>query len=198
MWSLSTREEKWQTKAHQNIVKATSWTRDGRLLSCGADKIVALHDPYNSKTGSAPVAVYQGKNAFTGLSHHQTDAAFAASHSAGISIYDLSRPTTSPIHTLTYPASIDTVNTVSFNPVETSILASAATDRSIQLWDLRTYSPVNKAILSLASNAVSWNPMEAFNFAAASEDHNVYIFDSRNLKRSLNILKDHVAAVMGT
>lgn len=38
--------------------------------------------------------------------------------------------------------------------------------------------------------------MEAFNFAVGSEDHNVYIFDMRNLSRSLNILKDHVAAVM--
>lgn len=167
------------------------------MLSCGADRTVALHNPYNSKSGSPPVAIYQGKNAFTGLSHHQTDAAFAASTTAGISIYDLSRPTTSPIHNLTYPASIDTVNTVAFNPVETSILASAATDRSIQLWDLRTYSPVNKAVLSLASNAISWNPMEAFNFAVANEDHNIYIFDSRKMKRALNVLKDHVAAVMG-
>jgi WD repeat and SOF domain-containing protein 1 len=38
--------------------------------------------------------------------------------------------------------------------------------------------------------------MEAFNFAAASEDHNVYIFDMRKMNRALNILKDHVAAVM--
>ena len=38
--------------------------------------------------------------------------------------------------------------------------------------------------------------MEPFNFATASEDHNIYIFDMRNLSRSLNVLKDHVAAVM--
>ena len=52
--------------------------------------------------------------------------------------------------------------------------------------------------------------MEAFNFAVANEDHNVYIFDSRMLgpstqssagqksvaPRALNVLKDHVAAVM--
>jgi WD repeat and SOF domain-containing protein 1 len=38
--------------------------------------------------------------------------------------------------------------------------------------------------------------MEAFNFAVGSEDHNVYVFDMRNLSRSLNVLKDHVAAVM--
>jgi len=38
--------------------------------------------------------------------------------------------------------------------------------------------------------------MEAFNFAAANEDHNIYIFDMRKLDRALNVLKDHVAAVM--
>lgn len=38
--------------------------------------------------------------------------------------------------------------------------------------------------------------MEAFNFAVANEDHNVYIFDMRKMNRALNILKDHVAAVM--
>lgn len=38
--------------------------------------------------------------------------------------------------------------------------------------------------------------MEAFNIAAASEDHNVYIFDVRKFDKALNVLKDHVAAVM--
>lgn len=38
--------------------------------------------------------------------------------------------------------------------------------------------------------------MEAFNFAAASEDHNVYIYDMRKMTRALNVLKDHVSAVM--
>jgi DDB1- and CUL4-associated factor 13 len=38
--------------------------------------------------------------------------------------------------------------------------------------------------------------MEAFNLAVANEDHNIYLFDTRNLSRALNILKDHVAAVM--
>lgn len=50
--------------------------------------------------------------------------------------------------------------------------------------------------MTLASNSIAWNPMEAFNLAVASEDHNIYIFDSRNLSRALNVLKDHVSAVM--
>jgi WD repeat and SOF domain-containing protein 1 len=38
--------------------------------------------------------------------------------------------------------------------------------------------------------------MEAFNFTVANEDHNLYTFDMRNLSKALNILKDHVSAVM--
>jgi WD repeat and SOF domain-containing protein 1 len=56
--------------------------------------------------------------------------------------------------------------------------------------------PLAKTILNFASNAISWNPMEAFNFAVANEDHNIYIFDMRKIERALNVLKDHVAAVM--
>lgn len=95
-----------------------------------------------------------------------------------------------------WPNNTDTVTHVSFNQVETSILASCSTDRGIILYDLRTNTPLAKTVLKFASNALSWNPMEAFNFAAASEDHNVYIFDMRKMDRALNILKDHVAAVM--
>lgn len=82
------------------------------------------------------------------------------------------------------------------NQVETSILASTGTDRSIVIYDLRTAMPVAKTILNFASNAVSWNPMEAFNFAVACEDHNAYMFDMRKMERALNIYKGHVAAVM--
>lgn len=76
------------------------------------------------------------------------------------------------------------------------MLASCASDRSIVLYDLRTNTPLAKTVLNFASNSLSWNPMEAFNIAAASEDHNVYIFDVRKFDKALNVLKDHVAAVM--
>jgi WD repeat and SOF domain-containing protein 1 len=38
--------------------------------------------------------------------------------------------------------------------------------------------------------------MEAFNLAVANEDHNIYLFDMRRLDRALNVLRDHVHAVM--
>ncbi|KAI9852944.1 MAG: rRNA-processing protein sof1 [Thelocarpon superellum] len=195
VWDLTSRDEIWNNQAHEGIVKGMCWTQDQMLLSCASDRTIKLFDPYGSPSGSAPRATYLGSNAFTGISHHRSLPSFAASSSV-ISIYDLSRPSSTPSQTLAWPTSTDTITTLAFNQTETSILASAATDRSIVLYDLRTSSPLTKVILRLASNAISWNPMEAFNFAVANEDHNIYIFDMRKIDRALNVLRDHVHAVM--
>ncbi|WEW55012.1 Protein sof1 [Emydomyces testavorans] len=195
VWDLTNRDEIWQSQAHENIVKGMCWTSDKKLLSCAADKTIKLFDPYNSASEAHPLATYLGQGAFTGVSHHESHPSFAASSSV-ISIYDLSRPSSTPSQTLHWPTSVDTITSLAFNRTETSILASTATDRSIIMYDLRTSSPLTKTILTMASNAIAWNPMEAFNFAVANEDHNVYIFDMRKMDRALNVLKDHVAAVM--
>ncbi|KAJ0419107.1 WD40-repeat-containing domain protein [Aspergillus carlsbadensis] len=195
VWDLTTRGEVWNATAHENIVKSVCWTPDRKLLSCAADKTIKLFDPYNSSSEAPPLATYLGQGAFTSLTHHRNQPYFAAS-SSQISIYDLSRPSSTPSQTLHWPTSVDTITSVAFNQTETSVLASTAIDRSIILYDLRTSSPLSKLVLRLASNAISWNPMEAFNFAVANEDHNVYMFDMRKMDRALNVLKDHVAAVM--
>ena len=195
VWNLTSREQIWDTTAHEGIVKGLCFTRDRKLLSCASDRSIKLWDPYNTPSESAPLATWLGSTAFTNVSHHRSLPNFAASSSV-ISIYDLSRTSTIPLQTLQWPTSTDTINALSFNQIETSILASCATDRSIVLYDLRTSSPLSKAILGLASNAIAWNPMEAMNFAVANEDHNIYIFDMRKMNRALNVLKDHVAAVM--
>lgn len=195
VWDLVSKDEVWQTRAHEGIVKGICWTQDRKLLSCASDRSVKLFDPYNTSTGNGPIATFLGSNAFTGISHHRSHSTFAASSSV-ISIYDLSRPSQTPVQTLDWPTSTDTIRTVSFNQTETSILASAANDRSIVLYDLRTSSPLARSVLRLSSNAIAWNPMEAINFAVANEDHNIYLFDMRNLNRALNVLRDHVHAVM--
>jgi WD repeat and SOF domain-containing protein 1 len=195
VWDLTTQGEVWNTQGHENMVKGLCWTPERKLLSCATDKTVKLWDPYNSSSDAPPMATYLGNSAFTSLSHHRDHPSFAAA-SGVISIYDLSRPSSTPSQTLHWPTSVDTISSVAFNQTETSILASTAIDRSIIMYDLRTSSPVHKTTLRLASNAISWNPMEAFNFAVANEDHNAYIFDMRKMDRALNVLKDHVAAVM--
>lgn len=193
VWDLGSHDQVWQTQAHENVVKGICWTPDRKLLSCAADKTVKLWNPYEQST--APTSTYLGPGAFTSITHHRHQSSFAAS-SSSISIYDLSRPASGPTQVLRWPTSTDTITAVSFNQTETSILGSTALDRAVVLYDLRTSSPVSKTVLRLASNALSWNPMEAFNFAVANEDHNIYIFDMRKVDRALNVLKDHVAAVM--
>lgn len=195
VWDLTTRGEVWETQAHENMVKGVCWTPDRKLLSCASDKTIKLWDPYNSSPDAPPMTSYLGTGAFNSLSHHRSDPAFAAASNV-ISIYDLSRPSSSPSQTMHWPTSVDTITSLAFNQTETSILGSTALDRSVILYDLRTSSPVQKMVLKLASNAIAWNPMEAFNFAVANEDHNAYIFDMRKTDRALNVLKDHVAAVM--
>jgi len=128
VWDLPSRDEMWQTQAHDNLVKGMCWTQDQKLLSCGSDRTVKLYDPYNSTSNSAPAATWLGNNAFTGITKHRTEPAFAVSSSV-ISLYDLSRPSSTPTQTLSWPTSIDTVTAVSLNQTETSILASTATDR---------------------------------------------------------------------
>ena len=197
VWDLPSQDQVWQARAHDNIVKGLCWTPDRKLVSCAADKSIKVWEPYNSTTTSkpTPLTTYLGQGAFTSLTHHRTHSTIAASSST-IALYDLSRPSSAPTQTLHWPTATDTITNVRFNQTETSILASCSLDRSLILYDLRTSSPLSRTVLTLACNSISWNPMEAFNFAAASEDHNIYIFDMRNLKRSLNVLKDHVAAVM--
>ncbi|KAL1623248.1 Protein sof1 [Neofusicoccum ribis] len=196
VWDLTSQDEIFQASAHENLVRGLTWSRDRKILSCGADKTVKMFDPYQTTSGSPPVATWLGQGAFTSITHHRSDPAIAVSSNSQISVYDTTRPASNPSQTLAWPTAIDTINAVSFNQTETSILASAASDRSIVMYDLRTSSPLHKVVLTLAANAIAWNPMEAFNFACGSEDHNIYIFDMRNMKRSLNVLKDHVAAVM--
>ena len=223
-WDLTTRDEVWQTKAHDNTVKGLAWVQD-RLLTCGTDGAKLFADV--STNGAAPAASWLGS--FTSLSHHRSRNAFAASGSdSTIKIFDLARPGAPEVLRWS-PSSTDTVNHVCFNQVEQSILAATSTDRSIVFYDLRTSSPLSRVgslptfvscraeltccqtVLHFATNKLDFNPMEAFNFACASEDHNIYstldpsrpfaaltmaVFDMRKMDRAQNILKDHVAAVM--
>ena len=195
VWDLVSKEEAWQTKAHDGLVKGMCWTQDRRLLSCASDRSIKVFDPYDASLGGAPQSTYLGQNAFTAVSCHRDHASFAASSSV-ISIYDLTRPNSEPVETFAWPTSTDTIHAIAFNQTETSILASAASDRSVVLYDVRTSSPLARSVLRMSCNAIAWNPMEAINFAVANEDHNIYLFDMRKLNRALNVLRDHVHAVM--
>lgn len=190
LWDMSTSSESYSVKAHENIVHGLTMTPEGSLLSCGTDKAVKLWDIKN-KSSKEPKQTFLGNSGFKGIDHHRTEDKFVTAGDV-IQLWDTNR--SKPLTNLSWGA--DSVNTVRFNQTETSIVASTGSDRSIVIYDLRTSSPVQKLVGTLSTNALAWNPMEAFNFAAANEDHNVYLYDMRKLNRSLNVYKDHVAAVM--
>lgn len=131
LWDTTTRSEVWQAQAHENMVKGMTWTRDKKLLTCGSDQKIQLFEPYATPSRSPPKATWHG-GAFSSISHHRNLPSFAAA-SDKISIYDMSRTSGAPVQTLQWPSAIDTINTLAWNQVETSIVASAATDRAVIL-----------------------------------------------------------------
>jgi WD repeat and SOF domain-containing protein 1 len=119
-----------------NIVKGLTFTNDKKLLSCATDGI-KLWDPYNTPSDTTPLATWQEGGPYTSLSVHRTGSVFAASSGAGcIRVWDLAQSTAA--QTIQWPSFTDTITDVCFNQVETSVVASVATDRSIILFDLRT------------------------------------------------------------
>lgn len=204
-WDMISREEKISFKAHYGMVSGLVVTPNThQMLSCGDDKTIKLwsvdardfntnisdEEMYDNKDDGL-IKTYLGEHAFKGLDHHRDDGMFVTG-GLNIQLWDINR--SNYISDLSWGA--DNINTVKFNKTETNIIASAGSDNSIVIYDIRTNSPVQKVVTSMRTNAISWNPMEAFNFASASDDHNAYLWDMRKLKKSLNVYKDHVSSVM--
>ncbi|KDN52007.1 WD40 repeat-like protein [Tilletiaria anomala UBC 951] len=150
------------------------------------------------KKAIQPLALYAGKAAFNSVSHHYGKQQFASASSV-IQIWDLNRSGSSgtgqeALNTITWGS--ETINVVKFNASERDVLASAGSDRSVVLYDLRAAKPLTKLFMTMRANDISWSPIEPTVFALASEDHNVYTFDMRNMASATQIYKDHVAAVM--
>lgn len=186
VWDLVSRKELGGGKKHDGMVTGVTYNTSGSLYSCSTDKSILLM----GENGEEKRRI-MGENAFSGISHHRSDATFATS-STSIDIWSAERDI--PVTSLTFGT--DSHQTVAFNPVETSVLGALGSDRSVTLYDIRTSSALSRLTMALRGNALDWNPMEAFNFAVANEDHNIYIYDMRNMTRALNVLKDHVSAVM--
>ena len=150
-----------------------------------------LKNAEDINTASGLLKTYYSDFAFQGIDHHRSKSNFVTG-GAKIQLWDSNR--SKPLTDLSWGA--DNISTVKFNQNETDILASAGSDNSLVLYDLRTNSPTQKIVQTMRTNAICWNPMEAFNFVVANEDHNAYYYDMRNMSRALNVFKDHVSAVM--
>ncbi|KAI5953169.1 sof1 [Candida jiufengensis] len=203
-WNLGTRLETASFKGHNGMVTGLTVTPQNQMLSCGDDKSIKLwsvdneefdqtinDDEIYTNTKQGLIKIFNGEHSFKGLDHHRNDSLFVTG-GAQIQLWDINR--SKYISNLSWGA--DNINTVKFNKTETNIIASTGSDNSIVLYDIRTNIPIQKCTTTLRNNCISWNPIEAFNFVTGNEDHNAYLWDMRNLKKSLNIYKDHVAAIM--
>lgn len=192
VWNLATRKCVWQAgDAHAKaFVKGVAFIPrcKDKFLSVADDKLVKLWDLGSTEK---PASVFQGAAPFTGMDTHRQGNLFATS-GATVDVWDLQRA--EPTHTFSW--GVDTIQAIKWNPVETSVLASCASDRSVMFHDLRSKASLAKLVLAMNSNSLAWNPMEAFYFAVANEDHQSYVFDMRYLDKAVNVLRGHVGAVL--
>lgn len=196
-WHLPSKKPRfWSTPEPAAFTRGITFSFDSqRVFACSDAGLVHAFGCY-AEGGDVPKETYKSPSGpLASISSSYSEALFAtASASATVEIWDESRaePTQS------YSFGTDSLHCVEFNPVETNLLVSAASDRAVTLYDTRMSSPVRKLVLAMRSNDISWNPIEAFNFSVANDDHNCYTFDMRKMSRrgALSVHKDHVGAVM--
>lgn len=193
VWSLANRSCLQTIQAHEGMVQGLCMPQSGRsFFSVGNDKTIKHWSLDETGTSEAdPINTILGKTIFTSIDHHWSQNIFATCGQQ-LDIWDEDR--TEPVRSFTW--GVDSLHAVKFNPIETNIVASCASDRSVILYDMRGSSPLRKVILKLKSNNIAWNPMEAFVFTVANEDYNLYSFDMRKLSAPINVHMDHVSAVM--
>lgn len=190
LWQLADRKctDTWQ--AHDGVIRGLTYTPSGdQLLTCADDKTIKTWDA--EKASNMPLDTVLCKHMVTGISHAREGDKFAT---CGENTQLWASGRSVPLRTFQW--GVDSVHLVKFNQVESNLLAAAASDNSIMIYDTRDVGPVRKVIMTLRSNALAWNPMEAMVFTTASEDYNLYSFDVRKLDRPCNVYMDHVGAVV--
>lgn len=194
VWNLTKRKCVRTLQAHEGFVRGICSRFCGAsFFTVGDDKTIKQW----SMTGPAfgeqeePLYTILGKTVYMGVDHHWNDAVFATCGQQ-VDIWDEQR--TTPVRSFTW--GLDSIISVKFNPIETYLLGSCASDRSIVLYDMRQATPMKKLIMKMRSNALCWNPMEAFLFSTANEDYNLYTFDVRFFDTPVTVHMDHVSAVL--
>ncbi|XP_005382008.1 PREDICTED: DDB1- and CUL4-associated factor 13 [Chinchilla lanigera] len=194
IWNLTKRKCIRTIQAHEGFVRGICTRFCGTsFFTVGDDKTVKQWkmDAPGYGEEEEPLHTILGKTVYTGIDHHWKDPAFATCGQQ-VDIWDEQR--TNPICSMTW--GFDSINSVKFNPIETFLLGSCASDRNIVLYDMRQATPLKKVILDMRTNTICWNPMEAFIFTAANEDYNLYTFDMRALDTPVMVHMDHVSAVL--
>lgn len=166
------------------------------VSSVGHMQVMCSHfNPIDTKSLSSdpvePLGTAMGKGVLLGVDHSTSDPTFATCGDT-VDIWDHDR--LEPVRSFSW--GVDSTHSVRFNPVETNIISTTASDRTVCLYDIRTSTPLCKVVMTMKPNTTSWNPMEALNFVVANDDSNLYTFDMRNLSEPTNVHMDHVAAVI--
>ncbi|CAL1539148.1 unnamed protein product [Lymnaea stagnalis] len=193
LWNLATKRCVSSVLAHDGLVRGLCSHRSGNFfMSCGQDaniKFWACSEEGNIT--QEPIRTILNKQVYQGIDHHEHEDIFVTcGQSLDVWAGDRAQPFQS------YTWGLDSMHHVKFNRIETHLVAVAADDRSIMLYDTRGGSGVQKLIMRMRSNAISWNPMQAFVFTAACDDYNLYTYDIRNLSIASNKHEDHIGAVM--
>nr|BAA91955.1 unnamed protein product [Homo sapiens] len=194
IWNLTQRNCIRTIQAHEGFVRGICTRFCGTsFFTVGDDKTVKQWKMDGPGYGDEeePLHTILGKTVYTGIDHHWKEAVFATCGQQ-VDIWDEQR--TNPICSMTW--GFDSISSVKFNPIETFLLGSCASDRNIVLYDMRQATPLKKVILDMRTNTICWNPMEAFIFTAANEDYNLYTFDMRALDTPVMVHMDHVSAVL--
>jgi len=165
------------------LIYAMRVATDGDALQTRAGPVEGVGGVYGGEETAAGAAAaaggemsYLASAPLSAIDAHYKRPLFATASDA-VEVWDETR--SEPLQRLTW--GVDSLHTVSWNPVERDLLASAASDRSVTLYDIRERTPLRKLVMALRANAVAWNPMEAFNFTIGCDDGNCYSFDMRRL-----------------
>ncbi|CAH2108425.1 unnamed protein product [Euphydryas editha] len=193
LWDLASRKCTRHFVAHEGWVRAISYTPEGQqFISVGDDKTIKTwKSEIIDEDDEDPLNTLLSMSVVSGISHHRSKPIFATC-GEHCQLWENTR--SEPIKVFKW--GVDSLHHVAFNQVETNLLASCASDRSVILYDFRESGPLRKVVMELRSNALSWNPMEAFIFTVANEDYNLYTFDVRKLKQPVNVHMDHTSAVI--
>lgn len=193
LWDLASRKCTRHFIAHEGWVRAISYSPDGQqFISVGDDKTIKTWKAeVKDEEEEDPVNTLLSMSVVSGISHHRSKPIFATC-GEHCQLWENTR--SEPIKVFKW--GVDSLHHVAFNQVESNLLASCASDRSVILYDFRESGPLRKVVMELRSNALAWNPMEAFIFTVANEDYNLYTFDVRKLKQPVNVHIDHTSAVI--
>ena len=209
IWDMHKKTEEFVINGHTEGVKGLTYANPKRLnltdklfLSSGDDKFINIWSTNNlerqkedkkigKKVNYEPKAQYLSKTFLYNIDHNFEEPKFATSGSI-VQIWDYER--SEPV--IKYDWGFDSVMKVKWNPSETNLILSTASDRSICLYDIRGNTPLKKVYLKNKSHAICWNPYEPINFVVGNEDSNCYTFDMRKLEMAKMIHKDHINAVL--